>query len=71
MFSQLEERFISHLGAACVQDLKSSLLKRPSDFTVIAFGGDQLTGKSTLAKNLAKHFGGHFISSGKFPMIQN
>lgn len=50
----LEQRFVSVIGPNAVEVIRSSVTSNP----VITVGGDQLTGKSTLAKNLARTMGG-------------
>jgi cytidylate kinase len=63
-FAQLERTFCEHLGPVALDRL-TALVQRPVPArTIIALGGDQLTGKSTLAKALSHHFGAHTVSSG-------
>lgn len=61
MFQQLERQFVKHVGPNSVKNLTSSVRTNP----VLTIGGDQLTGKSTLGKSLAKHFGGEYTSAGE------
>jgi hypothetical protein len=61
MFSRLEQQFSKVIARDAVSVLKQSIR---SGGTVLAVGGNQLTGKSTLAERLAHRFGGKSVSCG-------
>ena len=52
--------FKTYIGENSIDELKSAITSKP----MILIAGDQLTGKSTQAQRLAKHFGGDFRSVG-------
>ncbi|MEC8875366.1 MAG: hypothetical protein VYE50_02185 [Candidatus Thermoplasmatota archaeon] len=52
--------FKTYIGENSIDKLKSAITSKP----MILIAGDQLTGKSTQAQRLAKHFGGDFRSVG-------
>ena len=52
--------FKTYIGESSIDKLKSAITSKP----MILIAGDQLTGKSTQAQRLAKHFGGDFRSVG-------
>jgi len=59
-FASLEQQFQTRIGPDAITRLASQINNR----SVITVGGDQLTGKSTLAKRLAKTLGGQHQSAG-------
>lgn len=58
--SGIEAAFKKYIGDDSIQKLQDKITNKP----MILIAGDQLTGKSTQAKNLAKHFLGSFHSVG-------
>ena len=58
--SGIESAFKNYIGDESINLLRESITDKP----MILIAGDQLTGKSTQAKNLAEHFGGDFYSVG-------
>ena len=56
----IDTAFKKYIGPESVDKLKNSINKKP----MILIAGDQLTGKSTQAKNLANNFNGTFHSVG-------
>eukprot|EP00808_Paulinella_micropora_P023802 g81512.t1 len=62
MFQQLEKNFHDVIGPLAVEELRKRLTNKP----VITIAGDQLTGKSTIGKSVARHFHGSHISTGSF-----
>ena len=58
--SGIESAFKTYIGDDSINLLRKSITDKP----MILIAGDQLTGKSTQAKNLAEHFGGDFYSVG-------
>ena len=58
--SGIESAFKTYIGDDSINLLRESITDKP----MILIAGDQLTGKSTQAKNLAEHFGGDFYSVG-------
>ena len=58
--SGIETAFKKYIGLDSVDKLRNSINQKP----MILIAGDQLTGKSTQAKNLAKYFSGTFHSVG-------
>ena len=58
--------FKKYIGKNSVESLQESINQKP----MILIAGDQLTGQSTLAKNLAEEFNGTFHSVGNlFPNV--
>jgi cytidylate kinase len=62
-YSQLENCFSRHVSADSLLQLASSTANN-NNYYVLTLGGDQLTGKSTLAKNLQRLFAHSAIYSG-------
>jgi cytidylate kinase len=58
--SGIESAFKTFIGNESINRLRDSITDKP----MILIAGDQLTGKSTQAKNLAEYFGGEFYSVG-------
>ncbi len=58
--SGIETAFKNYIGLDSVDKLRNSINEKP----MILIAGDQLTGKSTQAKNLANYFSGTFHSVG-------
>lgn len=58
--SGIKSAFKTYIGDDSINLLRESITDKP----MILIAGDQLTGKSTQAKNLAEHFGGDFYSVG-------
>ncbi|MAU99659.1 MAG: hypothetical protein CMA20_02300 [Euryarchaeota archaeon] len=58
--SGIETAFKNYIGLDSVDKLRNSINQKP----MILIAGDQLTGKSTQAKNLANYFNGTFHSVG-------
>ena len=58
--SGIESAFKTYISDDSINLLRKSITDKP----MILIAGDQLTGKSTQAKNLAEHFGGDFYSVG-------
>ena len=58
--SGIESAFKTFIGNGSINRLRDSITDKP----MILIAGDQLTGKSTQAKNLAEYFGGEFYSVG-------
>ena len=58
--SGIEAAFKNYIGLDSIDKLRNSINQKP----MILIAGDQLTGKSTQAKNLANYFGGTFHSVG-------
>ena len=56
----IETAFKNYIGFDSIDKLRNSINQKP----MILIAGDQLTGKSTQAKNLANYFGGTFHSVG-------
>jgi len=56
----IESAFKTYIGNESIGELQRSITDKP----MILIAGDQLTGKSTQARNLAEHFGGDFYSVG-------
>ena len=56
----IENAFKKYIGSDSVKKLKDSINQKP----MILIAGDQLTGKSTQAKNLAENYRGTFHSVG-------
>ena len=56
----IENAFKKYIGSDSVKKLRHSINQKP----MILIAGDQLTGKSTQAKNLAENFNGTFHSVG-------
>ncbi len=56
----IKQAFKKYIGLDSVEKLKDSINQKP----MILIAGDQLTGKSTQAKNLAEKFSGTFHSVG-------
>ena len=56
----IDTAFKKYIGPDSVEKLRSSINQKP----MILIAGDQLTGKSTQAKNLSKYFSGTFHSVG-------
>ncbi len=52
--------FTKYIGESSIDELRDAINEKP----MILIAGDQLTGKSTQAQNLAEHFGGDFRSVG-------
>jgi len=52
--------FTKYIGESSIDELRDAINEKP----MILIAGDQLTGKSTQARNLAEHFGGDFRSVG-------
>ena len=59
-FRRLTEAFRTHVGPAAIDDLRAALTSVP----IITIGGDQLTGKSTLTKQLAAELDAEVWSTG-------
>ena len=58
--SGIESAFKTFIGNESINRLRDSITDKP----MILIAGDQLTGKSTQAKNLAEYFDGEFYSVG-------
>ena len=58
--SGIDAAFKKYIGPDSVNKLKNSITHKP----MVLIAGDQLTGKSTQAKNLANYFNGTFHSVG-------
>ena len=58
--SGIETAFKKYIGLDSIDKLRNSINQKP----MILIAGDQLTGKSTQAKNLANYFSGTFHSVG-------
>ena len=58
--SGIESAFKTYIGNKSIDQLQQSITDKP----MILIAGDQLTGKSTQARNLAEHFDGDFYSVG-------
>jgi len=56
----IESAFKTYIGSESIDELQRSITDKP----MILIAGDQLTGKSTQARNLAEHFCGDFYSVG-------
>jgi len=56
----IEKAFKEHIGSDSINKLRENITDKP----MILIAGDQLTGKSTQAKNLAEHYNGTFYSVG-------
>ena len=56
----IEKAFKEHIGSDSINKLRDNITDKP----MILIAGDQLTGKSTQAKNLAEHYSGTFYSVG-------
>ena len=61
-FRRLSRTFQRTLGMDSVRRIQEGIASRP----VITIGGDQLTGKSTLGRQLAEDMGADYWSTGKF-----
>ena len=60
MFTKLEQQFLKILGPRSLRLLREKVTSRP----VLTIGGDQCTGKSTLAQRVAQARGWKYKSSG-------
>ncbi len=56
----IEKAFIDYIGSDSINKLREKITDKP----MILIAGDQLTGKSTQAKNLAEYYRGTFYSVG-------
>ena len=56
----IEKAFKEYIGSDSINKLRENITDKP----MILIAGDQLTGKSTQAKNLAEHYSGTFYSVG-------
>ena len=56
----IEKAFKEHIGSDSINKLRENITDKP----MILIAGDQLTGKSTQAKNLAEYYSGTFYSVG-------
>ena len=56
----IEKAFKEYIGLDSIKKLRENITEKP----MILIAGDQLTGKSTQAKNLAEHYRGTFYSVG-------
>ena len=56
----IEKAFKEYIGLDSIKKLRENITEIP----MILIAGDQLTGKSTQAKNLAEHYSGTFYSVG-------
>ena len=56
----IEKAFKEHIGSDSINKLREKITDKP----MILIAGDQLTGKSTQAKNLAEYYRGTFYSVG-------
>jgi len=56
----IEKAFKEYIGSDSITNLRENITDKP----MILIAGDQLTGKSTQAKNLAEHYRGTFYSVG-------
>jgi cytidylate kinase len=58
MTARLHQAFVARFGAEAVESLRACASSRDPSTRIVALGGEQLTGKSTLTKALARALGG-------------